>query len=51
MGVTGTLFGAGLAGFVGAKGRGFKNSHVKKDISDERRRLIREEEDEYGTID
>jgi hypothetical protein len=50
MAVAGTLLAAGLTGFVGAKGRVFKKSQVHQDVDNERRRLLREEEDEYGTI-
>ena len=50
MAVAGTLLGAALTGFVGANVRGSRENQLQKDAEDERRRLIREENEEYGTM-
>lgn len=50
MAVAGTFFGVALTGFVSAKAKGFEGDQMQRNEPDERTRLIREEDEGYGTV-
>jgi hypothetical protein len=48
--IAGTVLAGSLTGFVGVKSRGFREDQIKKDRERERIALIREHDEEYGTM-